>query len=299
MARPKPLLKTWPAVAMLIFVFVFARLFGAAFSAFISPDAAPAQVYLIVILQQVLCYGLPAFLYMSQARGIRTPTPLQNRKPDMRLIRLSVLLAVLNQLALQLLSGLFSMWLSGVGIAPLPPGIPMPRTYSDALLVLPAVAVVPAICEECLFRGAVFPSVRREFSDASAVFITALLFAFMHGNLAPLPAHLFAGLMITFLYFETQSLMLACSYHFVFNLVSYLTDALPQLSALRGAILTSPLLTLAIIFLLMVIALFVLIKGFRPKREWLSRTPSLSAVGLVILAFLCFLPRYLLSLFPV
>ena len=64
------------------------------------------------------------------------------------------------------------------------------RALSDALLLdgqplwvlLLALAVTPAICEELLFRGLVFSGLRR-LGPVAAVVLSALLFAFAHGSI--------------------------------------------------------------------------------------------------------------------
>jgi len=44
-------------------------------------------------------------------------------------------------------------------------------------------AVVPAICEELLFRGMIFQGLKEKFSATTSIFLSALLFALMHQNI--------------------------------------------------------------------------------------------------------------------
>jgi membrane protease YdiL (CAAX protease family) len=55
-----------------------------------------------------------------------------------------------------------------------------PRGLFDALLSVAAIAVVPALCEEALFRGIVLGALRPSLGPALAVTAQALLFALIH-----------------------------------------------------------------------------------------------------------------------
>jgi len=70
--------------------------------------------------------------------------------------------------------------------------IPTPQALEEALrraaapnlAALVAVSVVPAICEELLFRGVLAPALDRRFGRVFAVVGSALVFAMCHGALA-------------------------------------------------------------------------------------------------------------------
>jgi membrane protease YdiL (CAAX protease family) len=57
-----------------------------------------------------------------------------------------------------------------------------PRGAADLLLSVAAIALVPALCEEVLLRGAVLPSLRPLLGPAGAVAASSLLFALIHDS---------------------------------------------------------------------------------------------------------------------
>lgn len=284
---------------MLAGLYIAARAFQGAAALFIHEGTPAALYYLFLIVQEMLFYGLPAFLYMREARGIRLPALTLKRPADARLIVLTCLAALLHQIAMQLLTGVFGQWLRTIGLYAPAAWVPMPKTFLDGALALPALALVPALCEEYLFRGAVFPSLQREFSDGHSVVLTALLFALMHGSLPALPSHFFAGLVATALAFETGGLFAPVIYHGMYNAASYLTDALAPIARLRVPVLSSPSLTAALTLLALLFSLFVLAKLFVFRRPYQKRRPCVQSVIAMIVVALGFLAAYLPSFFPI
>jgi membrane protease YdiL (CAAX protease family) len=70
-------------------------------------------------------------------------------------------------------------------IAPTPPGLEEAlanATAGPTWAVVCAVALVPAVCEELLCRGALTFALRRRAPAAAAVLVSALLFAALHGS---------------------------------------------------------------------------------------------------------------------
>jgi membrane protease YdiL (CAAX protease family) len=55
-----------------------------------------------------------------------------------------------------------------------------PKGPADALLSITAIALVPALCEETLFRGVVLGSLAAALHPAAAAFVQAALFALIH-----------------------------------------------------------------------------------------------------------------------
>jgi len=91
------------------------------------------------------------------------------------------------------------------------------RSPVELLGVVLAVAVVPAICEETLFRGVILHSLEKKFSADWAVISTALLFAVFHLDpfaFVPLAA---LGAYFGFLLIRSQSIVPAMVAHFFNN----------------------------------------------------------------------------------
>lgn len=163
-------------------------------------------------LGMAVALTLPLLFLLRAPEG--TP-PLAFRVRDRR-----AWLALLLFPAFVLLSATISLatgaLLTALGL-PLTGATPMP-TVAGAILLD---ALLPALCEELLCRGAIF-SALRPMGRRTAVLGSALLFGLMHGSLAQLPYALVAGIALALLYEFSGSLLLPMLFHFGNNLLSLL-----------------------------------------------------------------------------
>lgn len=94
----------------------------------------------------------------------------------------------------------------------------------NPVIALITIALIPAICEEILFRGYLLSAFKSKKSSFSAVLITAFLFAVVHFDLYKFVPILIMGIVFGYLASVTGSLLLPCIFHFINNamsLVSY------------------------------------------------------------------------------
>jgi len=95
-------------------------------------------------------------------------------------------------------------------------------------LGLVVVSVLPGICEELLFRGAILGLLRKGLPDWASVLIQALLFALLHGLAVRFPYTLGIGLVLGLVVVRTGSLWPVMVAHAAHNLVATLAgDHLP------------------------------------------------------------------------
>jgi hypothetical protein len=91
----------------------------------------------------------------------------------------------------------------------------------ELVLEIIAVALVPAVCEEFLFRGAVAANLL-PFGRGVAVVGSSVLFALMHQNPYQMFYTLLVGLVIGYLYVKTGSILMCTVLHFCNNAISVL-----------------------------------------------------------------------------
>ncbi len=90
-------------------------------------------------------------------------------------------------------------------------------TVPNTLYLVLAYAVLPAVCEEFVFRGILC----REYERGGvlrAVLLSASFFALLHFDLANLPVYLFAGIILAMTLYATRSLFGAILAHFLYNI---------------------------------------------------------------------------------
>lgn len=87
------------------------------------------------------------------------------------------------------------------------------------------VALLPAICEELIFRGIVTNGLKK-YGTATAVAISAVFFALMHQNLQQLIYQLFLGAVMAYIALKTGSIIYTMCLHFFNNFVILLLSYL-------------------------------------------------------------------------
>jgi membrane protease YdiL (CAAX protease family) len=126
-----------------------------------------------------------------------------------------------------------------------------PRTFEQAVLSVTAIALMPALCEETLFRGIVLPSLAR-LGSAVALLGSTGLFALIHIDTVSagpvfyrLPFAFAVGLGLAAFRLLTGSLLPAMIAHAVLNTITFATvflsgaasEAMEQPQALPGLLL--------------------------------------------------------------
>lgn len=132
--------------------------------------------------------------------------------------------------------------------------------FLTKILFIVSVSIIPALVEEFTFRGIVLGKLRK-YGDTFALFLSALLFGLIHGNLQQIPFAFICGLGFGFITIKSNSLTPAIIVHFMNNFVSVLVSILIDNKILSESIveiLYSALMFIALI--LGIIAVFTLNK---------------------------------------
>ena len=112
----------------------------------------------------------------------------------------------------------------------------LPSGPADALFSITAIALVPAVCEEALFRGIVFSSLRAAMGAGRVVFLQAFLFALIHIDPTPggtpvayrVPFAFGVGLALGVLRLRTGSLAASALAHALLNAVTFVVVLLAE-----------------------------------------------------------------------
>lgn len=173
-------------------------------------------VYLFSISFQGLVFAVPALLYYRREPGLWPAMRL--RLPDPLCALLVLMAALVGVLALNWLSVYWSLLLRAIGLHTSTGNELAPRTGEQLGMMLLAVAIVPAVCEEVLFRGLLLPSLEIK-GRRVAVLVSGVLFALMHARVEALPSHLLLGFVLGTLVLRTGSLPAAMLYHAAHNAI--------------------------------------------------------------------------------
>ncbi|MBO4366223.1 MAG: CPBP family intramembrane metalloprotease [Clostridia bacterium] len=179
-----------------------------------------ANPFLTISLIQLLVLLLPCMVYyLLKRKSFATPLMLNPiRWRHIPLILLSVPVYIFGMLLLKYFFILISSEsITMIGFFDDLSG----RTSPDASLagVLISLAIIPACCEEILFRG-VLVSEYGGLGEGNAVVLSSLCFAMLHFSVRDFPAYLYAGLLLGILTVVSRSLLPATILHLVSNLLN-------------------------------------------------------------------------------
>lgn len=93
-------------------------------------------------------------------------------------------------------------------------------TDSSTLLIIIAVAVMPAICEELAFRGLLFGTLSKKYKIWPAIIISGLIFGIYHGNLIKTFVVGFLGMTMAYVIYNTDSIFVSMIMHFLNNFIA-------------------------------------------------------------------------------
>jgi membrane protease YdiL (CAAX protease family) len=225
---------------------------------------------------QRLGFGLRATLVTSES-GLVLPSLLAVLLAGIPLARGLGLLGVGGRVAvLSLLAGA-SLWMVSLGLMSLqsllwPPPPEFLETFKnlhralrpqgplDAVLSVVTIAVVPAVCEEIVFRGTVLPAFARSLGGLTAVIVSAALFGAIHldftsGDLYRVPFTFIVGLALGALRLFTGSLVPPMLAHATLNTITFLavllTGAAAEATDEPSAAVALPLLALGSVLTLL------------------------------------------------
>ena len=157
-------------------------------------------IYGVNAVQQIFLFAAPALLILA-ARPARLAAFRQSLRPvSFDSVASSALLAVSGAVAASLIAYLWADWLQrATGYTGSADPLPVPQNALQWVAALLAVAVIPALCEETLFRGLIQGALKRRLGGAG-ILIAALIFAALHFRWEAFPALLAVGLVLGLTY---------------------------------------------------------------------------------------------------
>ena len=174
--------------------------------------------YFSVVILQMMIFLLPGIIW-CRFNGEKFTAGLRIRMPLPASIPLMISGAFLLASGIILISILFG------GIDSLSGSFSLYETFvskdtgsvSSKVYLVMAYAVLPAICEEFVYRGILC----REYENGGvlrAVLLSSLFFACLHFDLRSFPVYFFAGVILALTLYATRSLIGAMITHFLYNL---------------------------------------------------------------------------------
>lgn len=247
--------------------------FGAIFAVRICAHYLPAffSIPLITPVLQLSILLLPALIFIK-SRGEGYTSAIRLRRPYA--MHIPLLIAAF----FALLSGtlLLSILFGGthtIGNSSASFEQSAPTGVGQTLIAIPALALLPAVFEELLFRGILCTELDRR-GALRAILLGSLLFSLIHFDLPNLPVYFFAGVLLTLALYATDSLIATMLVHALYNLVLLFGQRyLNALYTFTGNVeLFLFLVILVFLFSLLFFSLFCA-RQYRAREEMQIRTP--------------------------
>ncbi len=91
-------------------------------------------------------------------------------------------------------------------------------TWAQLIFNIIAIALVPAFCEEVLFRGAVQQLIyRATYRPHLSIIITAAIFSIAHGDIFGFLPRFLLGILLGYLFYQSRSIWVSMAAHFLNN----------------------------------------------------------------------------------
>ena len=200
---------------------------------FMAAEAYAVFLYnFALIFTELVPIALPAVIYAAKNQGVAQS--MRVTKPAPRDMVLAVVSALVGAYAFQYIGALWLIAIESAGGSPVGSNIRVPVTRAELMLSCVTVGILPGICEELLFRGAIMGAWERR-GTKYALAVSSVLFAVSHGSLAGLPTHLMLGFAIGYATIAGGSIYVAMIYHSVYNIstlaMSFMAAGAPEAAA--------------------------------------------------------------------
>lgn len=201
-------------------------------SPLLDPLLGGFNIHVQLLISNALYYlifaALPVFLLAKRRPGLYMayrPNPISLFNTIC-----VVVIALLGMFFANDLTVLWSIPLQKMGIDVLSTALPAATNTFELTLSIIYVAVLPAICEEFLFRGVVLSAFEEE-GTRRAMFASSLLFMLVHGTIAGAPTQFILGCILAYLVIWTDSIYAGLIYHTVHNAAAVLLQFAQDRSA--------------------------------------------------------------------
>lgn len=214
-----------PALMLSIFVLLFlSRLLYVLNPTF----AASESQYLTSALLQLVIFPVPTYIYFRLRHN--DDTQVLRKRTSPRALRLSHLFLLLSATVvliagctlLAMLCGMMKSQSSFTLYGTFKSSYD--GTAAGAVRLIVAYGIIPAVCEELVFRG-ILCAEYEKYGILYSSLISAIFFALVHFDIFAFPVYLFSGLVLAVVMYVTRSVIATAFVHLGYNLFGIFVQA--------------------------------------------------------------------------
>ncbi len=238
----------------------------------LPPIAAEVTSQLIYAVIYLASFMTPAFVLRGLMGKDYAPMPLKKTLPRDSFAYIIagiggiLAIAYLNAMLLEVFN--YSEFQSGLM------GESESMANYQIVLSFITTAIVPGICEEFLFRGAIMTNLK-PYGKAPAIIISAVLFGLMHQNAGQLLYATAAGLVLGWVAYETGSIWCGILMHFLNNFISVGESAVASRIPIGLANIVLPIFECLLFAAAVVCGIYIILKHEKKKRERIGLTDGI------------------------
>lgn len=234
------------APILILFVFVMTiltRVFN------LTSGQTADEIFAKTIVAQLVIFALPALFYCrTRDDNYFSNIPVNAMIPSRTLFLLYTLVvlvlgSMIIQFAVSAIGG------SQYGVSTTGQELSQISEQSGFVYVFLALGLVPAICEEFVFRGILLHEYRA-YGKFCAITISSLAFAMLHFSISGFLSYFFCGIVLGISFYVTQNLFITILLHLVSNLFSIYAVPLVSQMILGSGSMTLSLFVIVVVFLL-------------------------------------------------
>ncbi len=207
------------------------------------------EIFAKTIVAQIVIFALPALFYCrTREDNYFSNIPVSAMIPSRTLFLLYTLVvlvigSMLIQFAVYAIGGSeYSVSTTGQELSAI-------SEQSGFMYVFLALGLVPAICEEFVFRGILLYEYS-PYGKFCAITLSSLAFAMLHFNISGFLSYFFCGVVLGLSFYVTQNLFITILLHLVSNLFSIYAVPLVSQMILGSGSMTLSLFLLVVVFLI-------------------------------------------------
>lgn len=170
--------------------------------------------YGISTIYEIGILALPVIIYAAKHEGVGQSMRLNPPKGGTMIAAAAT--AFIGVLAVNNLGMWWMLLIEALGGDLYTSAVPVPTTVNELTSAILMVGVIPGICEELFFRGGLMGAWERR-GTKTALVITSVLFALLHGTVLGLPTQLIMGFVLGYLLILSDSIYVSMIYHTVHN----------------------------------------------------------------------------------
>ncbi len=208
-----------PGISYLVFILLAVIVTG-----YITPDnfRTDENIYLLIVTLEITAFVIPSIIYchvkgFEYAKGLELKIPELNKIPV--IISSLFALIAMNVLLNLALFKINPESFAGQG------GITASGENINVLGVIISVAVIPAVCEEFVFRSVLFRDYNK-YGALASIIITSIFFGIIHFDASRFIIYFVSGFMFGLTVYISRSVMCAMAVHALYNIYSIFFESL-------------------------------------------------------------------------